>query len=70
MVRSTDHQIGGHDVVEHRSANRYQPYDRLVLRDPNGRTVWTVLSCEKAEKSWDITAIRCPRTCRTHIKKR
>jgi hypothetical protein len=50
MVQSTPRQIASHEVVEHRSANPFKPYDRLVLRDPKGRTVSTVLSGGKAGK--------------------
>ena len=46
----------GYELVEHRSANRYRPYGRLVLRDWKGRTMSTVLSCERADKGWNITA--------------
>ncbi len=53
-------------MVEHLSGNAYRPYDQLVLRDPKGRTVWTVLSCERAGEGWNITAIRCPRNCPIH----
>ncbi len=70
MVQSTPRQIAGHEVVEHRSGNAYQPYDRLVLRNSKGRTVWTVLSCGKAGKAWTITAIRCLSDCQTHRRKR
>jgi len=38
--------IADHELVEHRSAKPYRPYDRLVLRNPRGRTLWTALSCE------------------------
>jgi hypothetical protein len=55
-MRASSRHVAGHEVVEHTSANRYRPYDRLVLRDPKGRTIWTVLSCERSGKSWNITA--------------
>lgn len=69
MARPAQRQIPGHEVVEHRSANRYHAYDRLVIRDPKGRSIWTVLSCERADKGWNITAIRCPSGCQTHHRK-
>jgi hypothetical protein len=62
--------VAGHEVVELQTAKPYRPYDRLVLRDSKGRTIWTVLSCEKADKGWNITAIRCPSGCRMHHRKR
>ena len=63
-------QLAGHEVVEHLSLNRYLPYDRLVLRHPKGRPIWTVLSCEKEEEGWNVTAIRCPSDCRIHRRER
>jgi hypothetical protein len=57
MAGPESRQLTGHEVVEHRSGKSYRPYDRLVLRNPRGRTIWTVLSCERAGKGWSITAI-------------
>jgi len=70
MVAPALRQFAGHELVEHRSAKPYRPYDRLVLRNPKGRTIWTVPSCERADEGWSITAIRCPQNCRTHRRKR
>jgi hypothetical protein len=69
-MRTSSRHVAGHEVVEHQSANRYRLYDRLVLREPRGRTGWTVLSCEKEGRCWNITAIRCPSDCRIHRRKR
>jgi hypothetical protein len=63
-------QVADHKTVELQAAKPSIPYDRLVLHDPQGRTIWTVLSCERADKGWNITAIRCPRSCRTHRRRR
>jgi hypothetical protein len=32
-------RISDHEVIEVLMPRSYQPYDRLVLRDPKGRTV-------------------------------
>ena len=50
----------GHEVVEHRSASFCRPYDRLVLRDTKGRTIWTVLACEPADEGWTVTGDTVP----------
>jgi hypothetical protein len=39
MIAPALRQLAGHELVEHRSANTYRPYDRLVFRDPKGRTI-------------------------------
>jgi hypothetical protein len=56
-----DHrEITGHEIVEVRSAEAYRPYDRLILRDSKGRTIWTVLACELAEQGWTVTGDTLP----------
>ncbi len=70
MAKFSSREVRGHEVVEHRSPDPYQPYGRLVLRDPKGRTISTVLSCERVDKGWNVTAIRCPRGCQTHHRER
>ena len=47
MVKSTPRRIADHKTVEVQTAKPYRPYDRLVLRNPRGRTLWTVLSCKR-----------------------
>jgi len=70
MGRPAIRQISGHAVVEVQTPKSYNGYDRLVLRTAKGRTIWTVLSCERADKSWNITAIRCPSGCQIHRRRR
>ena len=58
MVDSKPQQVAGHEAVEVQTGNPYRSYDRLVLRDPKGRTIWTVLAREGVDEGWNITAIR------------
>ena len=63
--------IAGHELIIATVKTRYRPYDRLVLREGEcSRSLWTVLDCEKAGESWSVTAIRCPKDCRIHGRKR
>ena len=41
MLRVDRWQVIGHDVLEIQTAADYRPYDRLILRDTKGRTIWT-----------------------------
>jgi hypothetical protein len=57
-ARPAPRRIAGHEIVEIRKADVTLSYDRLVLRDQKGRTIWTVLLCEPADSGWAVTAIR------------
>ncbi len=62
--------LASHEIIELQTAYAYRPYDHLVLRNVEGRAIWTVLRCEPAGHAWKITAIRCQQDCRAHHRKR
>jgi hypothetical protein len=62
--------VANHEAIEVQTRKAYRPYDRLVLRDRNGRIIWTVLMCERADPGWAVTAIRCKSGCRLHRRRR
>ena len=60
-----------HEVIEVTVRRDYEPYDRLVRRERGGgRSIWTVLFCEKDPHGWKVTAMRCLASCRVHHRKR
>ncbi len=60
-------KIPDHEVIEVLMPRPYQPYDRLILRETTaGRTTWTVLDCEQQGDAWQVTAMRCLKSCRVH----
>jgi hypothetical protein len=63
-------QLASHEILEGRTAQAYRPYDRLILRNADGRTIWTVLACKPDSETWKVTAIRCPPRCPMHHRKR
>jgi len=63
--------VGDHEVVEVVVRREYEPYDKMLLRDPTGRTSrWTVLSAEKDPHGWRVTAMRCLQGSQEHHRKR
>jgi len=70
MAKLIRRHLLGHETLEVRTSRAYRPYDHLVLRAPKGRTVWTVLDCEPNGEAWTVTAIRCPKDCKAHHRKR
>jgi len=70
MLKPKPSEIAGHEVLEIQTAKAYRPYDRLVLRDSKGQTIWTVLDCEPTDQEWTVTGIRCPPGCRIHRRRR
>ena len=42
-------RLVGHDIIEVQTTLEYRPYDHLILRNPRGRTVWTVLDSEQED---------------------
>lgn len=70
MASPVHRQISGHEVVELQTARTYRPYERLILREAKGRTIWTVLLCAPSDSGWTVTAIRCPRGRQMHRRKR
>jgi hypothetical protein len=48
----------------------YRPYDKLMLREKVGRSIWTVLDCKKSGSKWQVMAIRCLPGCTVHRKRR
>ena len=64
-------KAGDHEVVEVVVPRKYEPYDKLALREPTGGTSrWTVLSAEKNPHGWRVTAMRCLERCREHHRRR
>jgi hypothetical protein len=64
-------KIPDHEIIEVLMPRRYQPYDRLILRDAAaGRTTWTVLDCQRQGEVWKVTATRWLETCRKHGRRR
>ena len=62
---------GEHEVVEVVVRRQYEPYDKLPLREPSGRTLrWTVLTCDQDPHGWRLTAIRCLPGCQEYHRKR
>ncbi len=58
MTRLERRYTEDHEVLEIQTHQSYRPYDRLILRDAKGRTVWTVPDCEASAEGWLVTAIR------------
>ncbi len=48
MLKPKHREVADHALVEVQTAEAYRPYDKLVLRDSKGRTIWTVLACKPA----------------------
>jgi len=66
-MRASVRRVVGHEIAEVFVARPYRPYDRLILRDPTaGRSVWTVLACDRREECWQVIGLRCPPGCRLH----
>jgi len=64
-------RIADHQVIEVDVRRPYQPYDRLVLRQPKvGRWIGTVLMCEAEGEHWRVMAIRCLPSCQAHWRRR
>jgi hypothetical protein len=70
-MRSSIRRVAGHEVVEVAMTRPYRPYDRLVFRDPRtGRSLWTVLACDRQEEGWQVTGLRCPPGYPLHRRRR
>ena len=52
MASPVHRQISGHEVVELQTAKTYRPYERLILREAKGRTIWTVRLCAPSDSGW------------------
>jgi hypothetical protein len=63
-------KIPDHEVIEVSMPRPYQPYDRLILRDPIASRRWTVLECEQQGDAWQVIATRCLESCRVHRRRR
>lgn len=59
MPRLERSQTAGHEILEIQTARPYRPYDRLILRNSKGWTIWTVLRCEPARDG--------PSPCAVHL---
>jgi hypothetical protein len=64
-------KAGDHEVVEVVVRRRYEPYDKLSMREPTDRiSRWTVLTFDQDPHGWKVTTMRCLQGCQGHQRKR